>query len=101
RPHAAIRQRLAQPVSAPVGKEITGGALAEVVIVALLLQHRIDALGVQIGPVTEQNHIVTLSAMALPIARRDDDRPIQARLLLEARMRVIPVSAGLVDLEAV
>ena len=86
---------------AHVAQEIAGRRLAEVVVVALLLQRRVDALGIGVGPVRQQHDVLAIGRKTLAVARLDDDRAVQADLFLKPRMAVIPVRAGLVHREAV
>ena len=86
---------------AHVGKEVRERALAEVVVVALPLERGVDVFGIVIGPVGQQQCVFAVGAVAFAAAPLDDDGAVQADLLLEPRMRVVPVGAGLVDLEAV
>ena len=78
-----------------------GRALAEIEVVALQLQRRVDVLGIEVGPVREQHDVLALRDMALAVARIDDDRAVQADLFLKARVRVIPVRSRLIHLEAI
>ena len=77
------------------------GALAEVVVVALPLERGVDVLRIVIGPVGQQQRVLAVGGVALAAAALDDDRAVQPDLFLEARVRVVPVGAGLVHLEAV
>src|SRR5688572_405544 len=95
-PHAPILQRLAPSRSLHVVDEVAHRALAEVERVALLLQRREDSLRIHVGPIREQHHVVALGAVSLTVPRLDHYWPIEPCLLLEPRMRVVPVGAVLV-----
>ena len=58
-------------------------------------------LGVEIRPFREQHDVFVIRTVSLAMPRRYHDGTIKARLLLEPRMTVVPVGAGLVDLEAI
>ena len=79
-----------------------GGALAEVVVVALPLQRR-DRCARDPGRSsrTAARRARGRAAWRSPSRGSIDDRAVQADLFLEARVRVIPVRAGLVHLEAI
>ena len=58
--------------------------------------------GIVVGPVGQQHDVLAIGARgARRRARSIDDRAVQPDLFLEARVRVIPVRAGLVHLEAI
>ena len=100
-PHAAVIERLLPALLARVAEEIADRALVEVVVVALLLERREDPLRIDVGPIGQQHHVLAVCMLPLAAARLDDDGTVQPGLFLEARVRVIPVSAVLVHLEAI
>ncbi len=100
-PHPAVGQGRLQAVLAHVLKEVTDGALVVVVMAGHLLQPRKQRLAAQIGPVRELHHVVAVVGEWLRLDRIDDQRPVQPVLLLEPGVAVVPVGAGLADVEAV
>ncbi|MNQ93124.1 hypothetical protein D3C85_1085740 [compost metagenome] len=72
-----------------------------VVVVRLLLQLGHDAGRVFVGPVAQHHHVVAVVLEGLRLLRFDHDGAVDAQLLLEAGMAVVPVGAVLLHLEAV
>ena len=90
-PGLAIRHGRLPAIRAHVLEEVAQGPLPEVVVVRLLLQLAEDALGVLVGPVGEQHDVFAIGWIAVRIARLDDDGRVDAALLLEPGVAVVPV----------
>ncbi len=101
RPGPAVAEGLAPALVGDIVDEIADGATALVVVVGLLLQLGQHARRALVGPVGEKHHIVSLVGERLRLLGIDDQRAVDAELLLEARVAVIPVGPALLDLEAV
>ena len=97
----ALLDRVGQPASLGVGEERSDRALAEVVVVGLVLELVLDALGILVGPVAEEHDVVSVRLDQVTAARLDDQRAVDPLLLLVAHMAVVPVSAALQHREAV
>jgi hypothetical protein len=67
----------------------------EVVVIALELEVGYDLLRVLVRPVREHHHVVALEPLPVAVPRLDHDRAVEAGLLLECRVAVIPIRAGL------
>ena len=100
-PALAVLERGSQAVAVGITQEIAERALGVVVVTRHLLQARVQVVRRQVGPVAEQHHMVALVPERLGLARVHDQRAVQAGLLLEAGVAVVPVGAGLVELETV
>ena len=92
---------LSQPCLRASRKEVARGALAEVVVVAVSLERGVDVLGILVGPVRQQQHVIAIGGVTFTSTPVDDESAIQAHLFLEAGMRVVPVGAVLVHLVAI
>ena len=77
------------------------GTLAVVEVAGLLLQLAQDGVGRHRMLVAQHHHVVARHLVALAFGGLDDDRRVHAGLLLAAGMAMVPVGAGLPDLEAV
>ena len=102
--HARIRRHVRQqtckrPTS--VLDEVANRPLVEVVIGRLLLQLRVDPLRIFIGPIRQQDDVLSIRLDGIVAVRLDDERAIDAPLFLESGMAVIPERARLAHLEAV
>ena len=100
-PHLALVDRSGRAVARGVPEEVEDGRLVVVVVVALGLELGEHPHRVFVGPIREQQHVVTVGADGLGASGVDDDRPVHAREFLEAGVRVVPVGAALLNLEAV
>ena len=100
-PHAPLFPGPGKAQGRGVAEEVADRELVEVVVVALLLEFGEHVEGILVGPVGELHHVVPIGADPVPFGRIDDDGAIHAGLFLEAGMGVIPVGAGLPDLEAI
>src|SRR6185312_190212 len=100
-PHAPLVQGGLPALLARRAEQVLEGLLAVVVVLALQLQQPIDVLGIRIGPVREQHDVLAIRGVPLPASRLDHYRSVESDLLLEARMTVVPVAAGLIHTEAV
>ncbi len=100
-PHAAVGQRRAQAVASRVAGEVADRALVVVVVRGHLLEPGVQRVRVQVGPVRQQDHVLAVPAVRRWRDRVDQQRAVQAGLLLEHRMAVVPVGAGLAHGEAV
>ncbi len=83
-PLPALRQRRLPAVAADVAHEVDERPLAEVVVVRLLLQVAEDVLGRLVAPVSQHDDVLAIPGEGLRLPRLDDQRPIDAELLLEA-----------------
>ena len=101
RPGEALGERRAQSVALRVAHQVAQRPLADVVVVALLLEPAEHVPRILVGPVGEHHHVLAVVAERLRLARHDHQRPIDAPLLLEAGVRVVPVGAGLAHAEAI
>ena len=100
-PHLAVAHRGAQAVGSDVAPEIAHGPLMEVVVVGSLLQLREHALRTFVRPVGEHHDVLAVVRKGLRLQRVDDQRPVEASLLLKAGVAVIPVGPALPHLEPV
>src|SRR5580704_17134401 len=100
-PHAPIGDCWRPTLPAHIVDEITHRALTKVEIIALPLERSVNLLRVEIRPLRQQHDVFTIGAVRLATPRLDHDGAIEPRLLLEARMTVIPVGARLIDFEAI
>jgi hypothetical protein len=57
--------------------------------------------GVHVRPIGQQHHMIPIRRETLAIAGLDHDGPVEPRLFLEARVRVVPIGPVLIDLEAI
>ena len=104
-----VHGRPGQPVAgggvpalvADIADEVAEGAPVLVVVVRLLLQMRQHVGRFLVGPVGEHQHIIALVLEGFRRNRINHQRAVQAGLLLEAGVAVIPVGAALLHLEAV
>jgi len=100
-PHFPIRDGGRPTVLADVINEVADGALVQVVVTGLFLEFLHDPRWVFIRPVGQHHHIVAVIAEGFGILCIDDQRAVDADLLLEPGMTVIPVGAVLFDLERI
>src|SRR5690606_11406701 len=100
-PHPPLRQRGAEPVRPHVAYERGQRALAEVVVVRLLLQLGEDTPRRLVRPVGEHHHVLAIEGHRFGLAWLDHQRTVDALLLLEARMAVVPVRARLLHRELI
>src|SRR3546814_4686801 len=54
-----------------------------------------------VGPVVEHHHVVAIRGVAIRAGRLNHQRAVQRVLLLETRVRVIPIGTALAQLELV
>src|SRR3569833_1555540 len=90
-PHPSIGYRGGQAVFSRISYKVADGSAVVVEVVALDLEQPVDAIGVDVGPIGQQQHVLAIGMMALAALRLYDDWAIQADLLLEAGVSVIPV----------
>src|SRR3546814_5729638 len=57
--------------------------------------------GILVGPVVEHHHVVAIRGVAIRAGRLNHQRAVQRVLLLETRVRVIPIGTALAQLELV
>ena len=100
-PFLAILDRGVEPVAFGVAEEIQQRALAAIVVACIGLEIGEDAARVLAGVVRQHHHVVAIGGGSLGLFRRDDDGAVHAHLLLHRRVRVVPVGAGLAQLEAI
>jgi len=100
-PHLAFGERLLHAHARRVFREVDRRRLVEVVVIAHFLQVGHDELRAVVGPIGEHEHMVALGLETLARTRLDDDRTVQAGLLLETGVAVVPVGAALLEREAV
>ena len=100
-PHAAVLEGLLQSVAARVAHEIHQRALVVVVVLRHLLHAPVQCGRIQVGPVRQQHHVLAVVVVRRRIARVHDQGAVQAGLLLEQRVAVVPVGTRLLQLEAV
>ena len=86
---------------ADVVDKVTHGTFVVVVVVRLLLELGHDATRIFIGPVSQHHHIVAVVLKRLRLFRVDDDWTVNACLLLQTRVAVVPVRTVLMHLEFV
>jgi hypothetical protein len=96
-PTQVVLQRGPKAHAAHIRKELAGCAFLEVVIAPLFLEIGEQRFWRFEAPIREHHHIVTLVAKRLRLGRVDDHRAIDARLLLQARVAVVPIGATLTD----
>ena len=96
RPLAAIREGLL-----PARHQTCNGLALHVEGAALLLQTLKDCMRVHKAEIGEHDDIFAVTLDWISARRIDDDRPIKPLLLLQPRMGVIPIGAGLTDREFV
>src|SRR5690606_21874462 len=60
-----------------------------------------QTLRIQVGPVAEHDHVIAVIGEGLGLEWLDHQRPVEAGLLLETGVAVVPVGAALYDVEAV
>src|SRR5215831_13103916 len=75
--------------------------LPVIVVVALEFEIADDGVGALVAPVRQHHDIVAVEHLRVAAFGHDDDRPVYARLFLEAGMAVIPVGAALAHREPV
>ena len=101
--HIAPGQTVPERVGHTGGTKILGqiaqGALAEVVVVAHLLEPGDDPLRILEGPVVEHDDVLAVGIDAVILGRMNHDRADLAALFLQSGMAVIPVGARLPDRE--
>jgi hypothetical protein len=100
-PHAALLERAAQTVASAVADEIAERAVVVVEVAGLAFEQPVELERIAIGPVGQQHDVLAVVTKRLGLRRIDDDGAVDARLLLEAGVRVIPVRAALPRVEAV
>ena len=61
----------------------------------MALQQQVQRERIAIGPVRQQHDVLAVVSERLGLARLDDERAVEPRLLLERRVRVIPIRAAL------
>src|SRR3546814_10040650 len=93
--------RSVEAVGPDIAEEVSYRALVIVVVARHLLQSRKQRGRIQVGPVRQHHHGVAVIRERLGLERVDDDRAVEAGLLLESGMAVIPVGAALAHVEAV
>ena len=90
-----------QTCALPIFYEVSDGALVMVVIARLFLELRHNATGIFVGPVSQHHHVVAIVLKRFRFFRIDDDWTVNACLLLQTRVAVIPVGSVLMKLEFV
>ncbi|MNS77525.1 hypothetical protein D3C72_1111070 [compost metagenome] len=100
-PHAAVGQRGRPAIATGVAQEVGQGALVVVVVLGELLHAPEQRARVRVGPVGQHDHVLAVMPVRRRLCRVDDQRTVQPRLFLEQRMAVIPVGAGLLEIEMV
>ena len=86
---------------ADVVDKVAHGTFVVVVIVRLLLELGHDATRIFIGPVSQHHYIVAVVLKRFRLFRVDDDWTVNACLLLQTRVAVVPVRTVLMHLEFV
>ena len=100
-PQRAVGERRAPAVARGVAKDIAQSTPVEVVVRAELLHLRQHALRVLEGPVGQHHDAFAVVGERLGRGGVDDQRAVQARLLLVPRMAVVPVRAVLTQLKSI
>ena len=100
-PHAAFVQGCAQSVARDIVKKVEHGWLVEVVVVALHFEFGKQRHRVGVSPVGQQHDMVAIGLNPLAAGGLDDDGTIQTMLFLTPGVGVVPVGAGLQDLELI
>ena len=95
RPHQPVPHRGAEAGGRDVTEELAHRAPLLIVVVGLLFQSVEHPVRILEGPVGEHDHELPIELVGIGLGRIDDERPVVAQLLLEARVAVIPVRAGL------
>ena len=100
-PHPPFLEGGTEPLLAHVLEERGQRALAEVVVIRLLLQLLEDASRALVRPVREHDDVFAIERNRIGLARLDHERSVDALLLLEARVAVVPVGARLLHRELI
>ncbi len=100
-PHLSICYRRRPTFAADIVYEVSDGALVMVVIARLFLEFRHNVAGIFVGPVSQHHHVVAIVLKRFRFFRIDDDWTVNACLLLQTRVAVIPVGSVLMKLEFV
>ena len=82
-PHRALLDRAAQPVAAGVVHEIAERAPVVIEVIGMPLEQPIQLERVAVAPVREQHDVLAIIGERLRLARLDDDRAVEAALLLQ------------------
>ena len=100
-PHLPIRNCRSPAILAHVVDEVAHGALVEVVVVRLLLELGQDPSGIFISPIRQHHHVIAIITERLRLLGIDDQSTVNADLLLQSRVAVIPIGTVLFDREFV
>ena len=100
-PGAPVGERGREPEHARIAQEIACRAPFLVVVVGLLAKPGEHPVRILVGPVGQENDVVTLRSDRVRATRIDDQRAIEPSLLLQHGVAVIPVRAALTDGKAI
>src|SRR5688572_31894488 len=83
-PGAALAKRGLETVALAVAHEIAERSIVVVEIAGLALQQAIESERIAIGPIRQQDYVLSVVRERLGVARLDDQRAVESKLLLEA-----------------
>ena len=83
------------------GKQPRECLLLEIEVAAILLEARIDLVGVHETPVAQHQHMLAVGSDRVDPGRIDDDRAEMPHRFLQPRMAVVPIGPRLADRELI